>query len=41
VAILLATIAFSAAVFFSAAFLLRVNEVNDIIDVFRRKVRRL
>jgi putative peptidoglycan lipid II flippase len=36
-AILLATIAFSAAVFFSAAFLLRVSEVNDIIDVFRRR----
>src|SRR3989475_3144555 len=39
-AILLATIAFSAAAFFGAAFLLRVNEVQDIIDVFRRKVGR-
>jgi putative peptidoglycan lipid II flippase len=40
-AVLLATIAVAAAAFFSAAFLLRVSEVQDIIDVFRRKVRRL
>src|SRR5438034_10847585 len=39
-AILLVTIAFAAAAFFGAAFLLRVNEVQDIIDVFRRKVGR-
>jgi len=39
-AILLATIALSAAAFFGAAFLLRVSEVQDIIDVFRSKVRR-
>jgi peptidoglycan biosynthesis protein MviN/MurJ (putative lipid II flippase) len=40
-AILLATIAVAGAGFFGAAFLLRVSEVQDIIDVFRRKVRRL
>src|SRR5438132_4649675 len=39
-AILLATIAFAGAAFFGAAFLLRISEVQDIIDVFRRKVRR-
>jgi peptidoglycan biosynthesis protein MviN/MurJ (putative lipid II flippase) len=38
--ILLATITFAGAAFFGAAFLLRVSEVQDIIDVFRRKVRR-
>jgi putative peptidoglycan lipid II flippase len=38
-AILLATIAFGAAAFFGAAFLLRVSEVQDIIEVFRRKFR--
>src|SRR5215831_8204115 len=40
-AILLATIAIAGAGFFGAAFLLRISEVQDIIDVFRRKVRRL
>ena len=39
-AILLATIAVAGAAFFGAAFLLRISEVQDIIDVFRRKVRR-
>jgi len=39
VAILLMTIAVGAAAFFGAAFLLRVAEVNDIIDVFRRRLR--
>ena len=39
-AILLATITFAGAAFFGAAFLLRISEVQDIIDVFRRKVRR-
>src|SRR6478736_662923 len=39
-AILLATIAFAGAAFFGAAFFLRINEVQDIIDVFRRKVGR-
>src|SRR5213595_1053078 len=34
---LLVAIAFGAMVFFSGAFLLRVSEVQDIIDVFRRK----
>ena len=38
-AALLATIVFGAVVFFGAAFLLRVGEVNDIIDVFRRRLR--
>jgi peptidoglycan biosynthesis protein MviN/MurJ (putative lipid II flippase) len=40
-AILLMTIAFAGAAFFGAAFLLRISEVQDIIDVFRRKVRKL
>src|SRR5215472_16406712 len=40
-AILLVTIAVAGAGFFGAAFLLRITEVQDIIDVFRRKVRRL
>jgi len=40
-AILLATIAVAGAGFFGAAFLLRISEVQDIIDVFRRKVGRL
>src|ERR1700756_4464250 len=34
-AILLATIVIAAAAFFCAAFLLRISEVQDIIDVFR------
>ena len=37
--ILLGTIAVGAAAFFGASFLLRVSEVLDIIDVFRRKFR--
>src|SRR5204862_5782152 len=37
--ILLATITIGAATFFGAAFLLRVSEVKDIIDVFRRRFR--
>src|SRR5438045_3074173 len=36
-AILLATIAVAGAGFFGAAFLLRITEVQDIIDVFRRR----
>jgi putative peptidoglycan lipid II flippase len=36
-AILLATIAVAGAAFFGAAFLLRISEVQDIIDVFRRR----
>jgi peptidoglycan biosynthesis protein MviN/MurJ (putative lipid II flippase) len=36
-AILLATIAVAGSAFFGAAFLLRVSEVQDIIDVFRRR----
>src|SRR5947208_7814127 len=40
-AILLATIAVAGAGFFGTAFLLRISEVQDIIDVFRRKVGRL
>ena len=40
-AILLVTIAVAGAGFFAAAFLLRISEVQDIIDVFRRKVGRL
>jgi hypothetical protein len=40
-AILLATIAVAGAGFFGAAFLLRISEVQDIIDVFRRKVGKL
>src|SRR5436190_1590490 len=40
-ATLLVTIVFGAIVFFGVAFLLRVSEVQDIIDVFRRrKIRR-
>src|SRR5437868_2486231 len=38
-AILLATIAFAGAAFSGAAFLLRISEVQDIIDVFRRRLR--
>jgi putative peptidoglycan lipid II flippase len=38
--ILLGVIVFGAATFFGAAFLLHVREVQDIIDVFRRKVSR-
>ena len=38
--ILLATIACAGGAFFGAAFLLRVSEVQDIVDVFRRKVGR-
>ena len=37
--ILLATIAFAGVAFFGAAFLLRISEVQDIIDVFRRRLR--
>src|SRR5438067_902344 len=40
-AALFIAIAFGALTFFGAAFLLRVSEVQDIIDVFRRKVRSL
>ena len=41
-ATLLVTIVFGAIVFFGAAFFLRVGEVHDIIDVFRRrKIRRM
>src|SRR5215467_3084197 len=40
-AILLVTIAVAGAGFFGAAFLLRISEVQDIIDVFRRKVGKL
>src|ERR1051325_491774 len=40
-AILLATIAVAGAGFFAAAFVLRISEVQDIIDVFRRKVGKL
>jgi putative peptidoglycan lipid II flippase len=40
-ATLLVTIAVAGAGFFAAAFLLRISEVQDIIDVFRRKVRKL
>jgi len=36
-AALLATIVFGAMIFFGAAFLLAVGEVEDIIDVFRRR----
>ena len=38
---LLGVIEVGAAVFFGVAFLLRISEVQDIIDVFRRKVGRL
>jgi len=38
-AALLVTIVFGAIAFFTAAFLLRVSEVQDIIDVFRRRLR--
>jgi putative peptidoglycan lipid II flippase len=37
---LLLAIAFGTAVFFGSAFLLRVTEVQDIVDLFRRKVGR-
>jgi putative peptidoglycan lipid II flippase len=40
-AILLMTIVIAAAAFFGAAFVLRITEVQDIIDVFRRKVSRM
>jgi peptidoglycan biosynthesis protein MviN/MurJ (putative lipid II flippase) len=36
---LLVTILFGAIAFFAAAFLLRISEVQDIIDVFRRRFR--
>jgi len=39
-AILLGAIAFGAMAFFGAAFFLRVSEVQDIIDVFRRRIGR-
>jgi len=35
---LLGAIAFGAMTFFGAAFLLRIDEVQDIIDVFRRRL---
>src|SRR3982751_520900 len=37
---LLGAIACGATAFFGGAFLLRVDEVRDIIDIFRRKIRR-
>jgi peptidoglycan biosynthesis protein MviN/MurJ (putative lipid II flippase) len=37
---LLVAIAFGATVFFGGALLLRVSEVQDIVDLFRRRVRR-
>ena len=37
VVILLATIVVAGAGFFGAAFFLRISEVQDIIDVFRRR----
>jgi len=40
-AILLVTIAVAGAAFFAAALLLRISEVQDIVDVFRRKVHKL
>src|SRR5215831_7748888 len=40
-AILLVTIVIAGAAFFGAAFVLRITEVQDIIDVFRRKVSRM
>jgi hypothetical protein len=40
-ATLLVTIVVAGAGFFGAAFFLRINEIQDIIDVFRRKVRKL
>jgi hypothetical protein len=33
------TIAVAGAGFFGAGFLLRISEVQDIIDVFRRRIR--
>src|SRR5438067_9358681 len=38
---LFSAMSFGALTFFGAAFLLRVSEVQDIIDMFRRKVRSL
>jgi len=38
--VLLGTIVVGAAAFFGAAFLLRISEVQDIIDVFRSRFRR-
>jgi putative peptidoglycan lipid II flippase len=40
-AILLVTIVVAGSGFFAAAFLLRISEVQDIVDVFRRKVGKL
>jgi peptidoglycan biosynthesis protein MviN/MurJ (putative lipid II flippase) len=37
---LLIAIGFGAAAFFGCAYLLRVNEVQDIVDIFRRKINR-
>jgi putative peptidoglycan lipid II flippase len=37
---LLIAIAFGAAAFFGCAYLLRVREVQDIVDIFRRKINR-
>jgi hypothetical protein len=31
---------FGAAAFFACAYLLRVREVQDIVDIFRRKISR-
>jgi putative peptidoglycan lipid II flippase len=37
---LLIAIAFGAAAFFGVAYILRVSEVQDIVDIFRRKIGR-
>ena len=37
---LLIAIAFGAVAFFACAYLLRVREVQDIVDIFRRKINR-
>lgn len=37
---LLVAIAFGAAAFFGCTYLLRVNEVQDIVDIFRRRISR-
>ena len=39
--VLLITIAFGMMTFFGSAFLLRVNEVRDVVDLVRRKLRSL
>jgi peptidoglycan biosynthesis protein MviN/MurJ (putative lipid II flippase) len=38
--VLLAAIAFGVTAFFGGAFLLRVSEVQDIVDLFSRRMRR-